>query len=64
MNRFLKAAAGAACAMTVLFTGVTVFADEDKKTPSGTAYKDIGSSIEKWTNEHPDEYVSFVTAVL
>ncbi len=63
MNRFLKAAAGAACAMTVLFTGVTVFADEDKKTPTGTAYKDIGSSIEKWTNEHPDEYVSFVTAV-
>ena len=63
MNRFLKAAAGAACAMTVLFTGVTVFAEEDKKTPTGIAYKEVGGSIEKWTNEHPDEYVSFVTAV-
>ena len=40
MNKVLKAVAGAMCAMTVLFTGVTVFADEDKKTPTGIAYKD------------------------
>ena len=63
MNKVLKAVAGAMCAMTVLFTGVTVFAAEDKKTPAGTAYKDIGSSIEKWTSENPDEFVSFVTVV-
>ena len=63
MNKVLKAVAGAMCAMTVLFTGVTVFAAEDKKTPAGTAYGDIGSSIEKWTSENPDEFVSFVTVV-
>ena len=63
MNKVLKAVAGAFCAMTVLFTGVTVFAAEDKKTPTGIAYNDIGGAIEKWAEENPDNYVSFVTAV-
>lgn len=63
MNKVLKAVAGAMCAMTVLFTGVTVFAEEDKKTPTGIAYKEVGGAIEKWAKENPDNYVSFVTAV-
>ena len=46
MNKVLKAVAGAMCAMTVLFTGVTVFAEEDKKTPTGIAYKEVGGSTD------------------
>ncbi|MCR4807642.1 MAG: beta-lactamase family protein [Lachnospiraceae bacterium] len=37
--------------------------EKDKKTPSGTSYKDIGSKIEKWAEENADEYPSFATAV-
>lgn len=32
-------------------------------TPSGVAFDEIGSEIEKWAAENPEEYVSFVTAV-
>lgn len=63
MKKFLKAFAGAFCAMTVLFTGVTVFAAEKDKTPTGIAYDRVGATIEKWAKENPDDYVSFVTAV-
>lgn len=63
MNKFLKAFAGAFCAITVLFTGVTVFAAENDKTPTGIPYDSVGANIEKWAKENPDDYVSFVTAV-
>lgn len=41
----------------------TVLAAPDSVTPSGVSYDEIGSEIEKWAAEHPDEYVSFSTAV-
>ena len=63
MKKFLKAFAGAFCAMTVLFTGITVFAAENGETPTGIPYDRVGATIEKWAKENPDEYVSFVTAV-
>ena len=63
MKKFLKAFAGAFCAMTILFTGVSVFAAENDKTPTGIPYDRVGATIEKWAKENPDEYVSFVTAV-
>ena len=63
MNKFLKAVTGAFCTISVLFTGVTVFAADDRKTPSGTGYEDIGAAIEKWASDNPNDYVSIVTAV-
>ena len=62
MNKYLRAITGAVCAASVLFTGVTVFAGDERKTPSGVAYEDIGTAIDNWANENPDGYVSFVTA--
>jgi CubicO group peptidase (beta-lactamase class C family) len=62
MNKYLRAITGAVCAASVLFTGVTVFAGDERKTPSGVAYEDIGTAIDIWANENPDGYVSFVTA--
>ena len=63
MKKAIKAAAGLLCAVSVLFTGITVFAAEDKKTPAGVAYNDIGNEIGKWAEGNPDAYVSFVTSV-
>lgn len=62
MNKHIRAIAGLACAASVLFTGVTVYAADDRKTPSGVAYGDIGTAIDNWATENPDDYVSFVTA--
>ena len=63
MNRFLKTLTGAFCTVSILLGGVTVFAADDRKTPSGVGYDDVGGTIEKWAKENPDDYVSFVTAV-
>ena len=63
MKRFIKAFTGAFCAVTILLTGVSVFAADDRKTPSGTDFGDIGGVIEKWAKDNKDGYVSFVTAV-
>ena len=63
MNRTIKAIASAFCAVSILMCGTAVYADEGKYTPSGTAYGDIGSTIEKWAADNPDEYVSFAAAV-
>ncbi len=63
MNRFIKAFASAVCAASVLLGGVTVFAAEDKHTPSGIAYGEIGDSIGNWASEHSGDYVAFSTAV-
>ena len=62
MNKYLKAVTGVVCAASVLFAGVSVFASDDRKTPSGVAYEDIGSALDKYTEENPDDYVSFVAA--
>ena len=62
MNRFIKVLAGTVCAFTVLFTGVAVYAEDGRKTPSGAAYEDIGAKLDQWAADNPDEYVSFVTA--
>lgn len=62
MNKYVRTIAGAVCATSVLFTGVTVFGADDRKTPSGVAYENIGTAIDNWANENPDGYVSFVTA--
>lgn len=62
MNKCLRVCTGLVCAASVLLTGVTVFASDDRKTPSGLAYEDIGTKLEQWANDNPGEYVSFVTA--
>ena len=63
MKQVLKPLIGTFCALSVLMTGVSVFAEENKTTPTGIAYGEIGSTIEKWAEENPGEYSSFVTAV-
>ena len=63
MNKFLKAFTGAFCTVSILFTGVTVFAADDRKTPSGLGYDDIGGTIEQWAQDNADDYVSIVAAV-
>lgn len=63
MNKYLRALAGIICASSVVLSGVTVFAADDKYTPTGIAYGEIGTSIEKWAGDNPNEYVSFVTSV-
>ena len=64
MKKVLKPAAGIVCALSVLLTGVAVFAEETKTTPTGIAYGNIGSTIENWASENPSDYSSFVTAVI
>ena len=63
MKEVLKPAAGIVCALSVLLTGVAVFAEETKTTPTGIAYGNIGTAIETWASENPSDYSSFVTAV-
>ena len=63
MKKVLKPVACAVCAITVLMTGTAVFAEENKSTPTGIAYDNIGSTIENWASENPSDYSSFVTAV-
>ena len=63
MNRFLKTLTGAFCTVSILLSGVTVFALDNRKTPSGIGYDYVGYTIENWAKENPDSYVSFVTAV-
>ena len=63
MKRAAKIILSAICASTVLMNGIAVFADDNRKTPTGIAYDDIGNAIETWAGENPDDYVSFVTAV-
>lgn len=63
MNRYIRAIASALCAASVLLGGITVFAAEDRHTPSGIAYADIGKTIENWAAENTNDYVSFSTAV-
>ena len=63
MKKVLKPAAGIVCALSVLLTGVAVFAEETKTTPTGIAYGNIGTTIETWASENPSDYSSFVTAV-
>lgn len=62
MNKHIRAIAGLACAASVIFTGISVFATDDRKTPSGVAYENIGDAIDKYATENPNDYVSFVTA--
>ena len=63
MKQVIKPLIGTVCALSVLMTGVTVFAEENKTTPSGIAYGDIGNAIENWAQDNPGDYSSFVTAV-
>ena len=63
MRKTVKALASLVCAASVLMCGTAVYAAEDSYTPSGLAYGDIGSTIEKWASDNPGEYVSFATAV-
>ena len=63
MKRFTRALVSTICASAVLMGGITVFADEKDKTPSGVSYGEIGTTIEGWASENPTDYVSFVTAV-
>ena len=62
MNKHIRAIAGLACAASVLFTGISVFATDDRNAPSGFAYENIGDAIDKYATENPNDYVSFVTA--
>ena len=63
MNKYVRTLAGIVLASSIVLNGVTVFAADDKYTPTGIAYGDIGSSIEKWADDNPNKYVSFVTSV-
>ena len=63
MKKVFKPVLGTVCALSVLMTGASVFAEETKSTPTGIAYSNIGSSIENWASENPSDYSSFVTAV-
>ena len=45
MKKSSKAFAALLCTAAVLLNGVTVFAAEDKYTPSGLSYGEIGSTI-------------------
>ena len=63
MRKSIKALAAAICASSVLLCGTAVNAAEDKYTPSGTAYSEIGSTIEKWASDNPGDYVGFSAAV-
>ena len=63
MRKSIKALAAAICASAVLLCGTAVYAAEDKYTPSGTAYGEIGSTIEKWASDNPGDYVAFSAAV-
>ena len=62
MKKLVRTVSVLICAATVLFSGTAVYA-ADRYTPSGVAYGDIGSTIENWASENPNEYVSFVTSV-
>ena len=63
MKKVFKPVLGTVCALSVLMTGASVFAEETKSTPTGIAYSNIGSTIENWASENPSDYSSFVTAV-
>ena len=63
MKKSIKALISTICASAVLLGGTAVFADDNRTTPTGIAYDDIGSAIETWAEENPDAYVSFVTSV-
>ena len=63
MNKFAKTLITALCASAVFLSGTAVFADDNRTTPTGISYDDIGSAIETWAGENPDAYVSFVTSV-
>ena len=63
MRKSIKALTAAICASSVLLCGTAVYAAENEQTPSGTAYNEIGSTIEKWASDNPDDYVAFSTAV-
>lgn len=63
MKRSLKAFISTICALSVLSGGTAVFADDNRTTPTGIKYDDIGSAIETWSEENPDAFVSFVTSV-
>ena len=49
----------------LLFTNapLSAYASSDRLTPSGLAYEEVGSRIEEWADENPDEYVSFSAAI-
>jgi len=63
MKKSIRALISTICASAVLLGGTAVFADDNRTTPTGIAYDDIGSAIETWAEENPDAYVSFVTSV-
>ena len=63
MKKSIRALISTICASAVLLGGTAVFADDNRTTPTGIAYDDIGSAVETWAEENPDAYVSFVTSV-
>ena len=58
-----KIIAGMAVLLIFANVQISVFALSDRITPSGLAFEEVGSRIEEWADENPDEYVSFATAV-
>ena len=62
-NMAKKIIAGVAALLLFANAPISVFASSVSVTPSGLDLAEVGSRIEEWADENPDEYVSFATAV-